>query len=148
MDRTGTTKAKDNTVRAQDHNNTTGLLNDNDGKDTTVFRNDNDVNDVDAAPASDNTGTNTRDRNDARLTPFDQGSSEADREITQAIRQAVVDGDEMSVNAQNVKIITKNGVVTLRGPVETSAERAAIETLAQRTAGVNRVDNQLEITNP
>lgn len=94
---------------------------------------------------ADNTGTNERDQNEARLTPMDQGSSDRDVEITQAIRKAVVDVDNMSVNAQNVKIITKNGVVTLRGPVANANERTHIANLAERTAGVTRVDNQLEV---
>jgi hyperosmotically inducible periplasmic protein len=52
----------------------------------------------------------------------------------------------MSVNAQNVKIITQDGKVTLRGPVETLEEKAAIEKIAQDVAGDNRVENLLEVS--
>jgi osmotically-inducible protein OsmY len=94
---------------------------------------------------ADNTGRNARDADGNTLTPMDQGESEADRTITQQIRKAVVDHDQLSTNAKNVKIITQNGVVTLRGPVKSQEEKAAIASVAQKTGGVKRVDNQLEI---
>jgi osmotically-inducible protein OsmY len=97
------------------------------------------------AADADDTERNVRDRNDATLTPMDQGGSEADRTITQNIRKTIVGNDDMSVNAKNVKIITVNGVVTLRGPVKTAAEKTSIASLAQKTAGVKRVDDQLEV---
>ena len=94
---------------------------------------------------ADNTGRNARDSEGNTLTPMDQGESEADRTITQQIRKAVVDHDTLSTNAKNVKIITQNGVVTLRGPVKSPEEKATIAGVAQKTGGVKRVDNQLEI---
>jgi osmotically-inducible protein OsmY len=82
------------------------------------------------------------------LTPIDQGTSDADVRITQEIRKAVVEDDALSVNGENVKIITVDGVVTLRGPVANAQERASIEAKAKGVAGVTRVDNQLEIETP
>lgn len=93
----------------------------------------------------DNTKVNERDRDGDSVTPGDQAENESDRTITQRVRQAVVDKDGLSMNAKNVKIVTDNGVVTLRGPVESSSEKADIASIAQRTDGVTRVDNQLEI---
>jgi hypothetical protein len=93
----------------------------------------------------DNTGVNERDRNDKSLTPMDQGGSEADRKLTQQIRQAVMADDSLSFSAKNVKIITVDGRVTLRGPVKTAQERAAIESAATKLAGAGQVDSQLEI---
>jgi hyperosmotically inducible periplasmic protein len=90
---------------------------------------------------------NARDKNGKTLTPMDQGPSEGDRKITQQIRQAVVKDGSLSFTAKNVKIITINGKVTLRGPVKTSAERSAIETAAENIAGVAQVDNQLDVKN-
>ena len=52
--------------------------------------------------------------------------------------------DSLSNDAKNIKIITSNGVVTLRGPVKTEAEKTDIGRLAQRVSGVRKVDNQLE----
>jgi hyperosmotically inducible protein len=98
-----------------------------------------------AAADADNSGRNVRDRGDATLTPMDQGGSEADRTITQEICKAVVAKNDFSTDAKNVKIITVDGVVTLRGPVKNANERSGIATIAEQTAGVKRVDNQLEI---
>ena len=93
----------------------------------------------------DNTGVNERDRNDATLTPGDQAETENDRTITRDIREAIVGDDSLSIVAENVKIITVNGVVTLRGPVRDANEKTLIASKAQSIAGVTRVDNQLEI---
>ena len=96
-------------------------------------------------PDADNTGKNVRDSAGKTLTPMDQGGSAQDRELTASIRKAVVADDSLSTNAQNVKIITVDGVVTLRGPVKSAAEKAAVAGKAQKTAGVKRVDDQLEV---
>ena len=94
---------------------------------------------------ADNTGKNVRDRSDATVTPMDQSENEADRTLTQRIRQAVVDDDSLSTNAKNVKIISQNGSVTLRGPVKNEEERKKIVAKAQQIAGEKNVNNQLEI---
>jgi hyperosmotically inducible periplasmic protein len=94
---------------------------------------------------AENTGVNVRDGGDVTVTPEEQGGEAADRELTAAVRRAIVKDDSLSLNAHNVKIITRNGTVTLRGPVESTAERTKIAQLAEKTAGVKRVDNQLEI---
>ena len=98
-----------------------------------------------AMPDADNTARNERDRNDATLTPGDQGTSPADREITQKVRKALTDSSGYSVTAKNVKIITLNGKVTLRGPVMTDAEKMGIVTIAKGVAGEANVDDQLEV---
>jgi hyperosmotically inducible protein len=99
------------------------------------------------AAAPDNTGRNERDSDGTTLTPGDQSSNEADVELTRRIREAVVADESLSTNAHNVKIITINGKVTLRGPVESEAERAKVVATAQQLAGKNKVDNKLEIAN-
>lgn len=99
------------------------------------------------AVAPDNSGRNERDRNDATKTPGDQSESEADRTISQNIRKAVTADDSLSTNGKNVKIITVDGVVTLRGPVKSEAEKTNIESKAKQIAGVKNVENQLEIAN-
>jgi hyperosmotically inducible periplasmic protein len=95
--------------------------------------------------AVDNTGRNVRDRNEATKTPGDQSENEADRTITQTIRKAITADDSLSTNAKNVKIITNDGTVTLRGPVKSEKEKADIEAKAKQVAGVKNVDNQLEV---
>lgn len=94
---------------------------------------------------ADNSGKNVRDRQGATQTPGDQSNAKADMAITQAIRKAVVADKGLSTNAHNVKIVTTNGAVTLRGPVKSEAEKNSIAEKAKQTAGVKSVDNQLEI---
>jgi hyperosmotically inducible periplasmic protein len=94
---------------------------------------------------ADNTEKNVRDRNEKTLTPPDQGGNASDRELTAAIRRAIVQDDSLSTNAHNVKIVTVDSVVTLRGPVKSAAEKAAVASKAEKATGVKRVDNQLEV---
>lgn len=95
---------------------------------------------------ADNTARNVRDRDDRTLTPMDQGSSKADTEITAKVRQGILAVKDMSLDAKNVKIITINGRVTLRGPVGSQEEKRLIGELANRIARSGNVDNQLEVT--
>ena len=98
-----------------------------------------------AQTAPDNTGRNVRDRSGATLTPGDQSERPADRRLTQQIRQALRADKSLSMTAKNVKIITVNGAVTLRGPVKSLHEKEAIEAKAQQIAGATNVENQLEV---
>jgi hypothetical protein len=92
----------------------------------------------------DNSGRNVRDEDGKTLTPMDQSNDPADLDLTQKIRQGITSNDAMSIQAQNIKIITQGGVVTLRGPVKTMDEKTTIEAVAT-SAGAKRIDNQLEI---
>ncbi len=98
-----------------------------------------------ADSALENTELNARDKNDATLTPEDQMETESDIKITVAIRKAAVNDDKLSLNAQNIKIITRSGVVTLRGPVKNDAENKKLQEFAKNTPGVVKIDNQLEL---
>jgi osmotically-inducible protein OsmY len=95
--------------------------------------------------APDDSGRNERDRQDAAVTPMDQSNDPADVELTQKIRKEVVADDGLSMNAHNVKIIAADGVVVLRGPVESEAEKAKIEATAVKVAGAKNVRNHLEV---
>ena len=95
--------------------------------------------------APDNTGRNVRDRGGDTVTPGDQSNNKADLHLTEQIRKAIMADKSLSTNAKNVKIITANGVVTLRGPVNTPQEKTTIEAKAQSIAGAHNVDSQLEI---
>jgi hypothetical protein len=100
---------------------------------------------TDTTAQPDNTARNVRDRDSSTLTPLDQGNSHADIDTTAQIRKAIIATDGMSINAKNVKIITMNGHVTLRGPVNTADEKHQIGDIADRIAQSNNVDNQLEV---
>ena len=97
-------------------------------------------------PAADNTAKNERDASGETQTSGDQSNSPEDIKITADIRRAIVAEKSLSMTAKNVKIITVNGMVTLRGPVNTAEEKAMIAKLAHSAAGKAKIDNQLEVT--
>lgn len=77
---------------------------------------------------------------------MNQSESSADIKTTASIRRAIMDDKTMSTNAQNCKIITdKSGMVTLRGVVDSQAEKDAVAAKARGIAGDAKVDNQLEV---
>jgi sporulation protein YlmC with PRC-barrel domain len=78
-------------------------------------------------------------------TAQDQSASEQDVDITRRIRKEILARDGLSLNARNVKIITVNGQVTLRGPVNNDQEKRAIAEIVSRVVPYAKVDNQLEI---
>jgi len=99
-----------------------------------------------ATPAdhsADNAARNAQDTS-ASLTPMDQGNSTEDIRITQEIRKGVMADGDLSTDAQNIKIITRDGHVVLRGPVKDAAESDAVYKIAVGVAGVQRVDNRTE----
>ncbi len=93
----------------------------------------------------DNTAINERDRSRETQTSGDQSNSSADLKTTQAIRQALMKDSELSTTAKNIKIITNNGQVTLRGPVKNAQEKAKIDQLARSAAGGAKIDDQLDV---
>jgi hyperosmotically inducible protein len=101
-----------------------------------------------AQTAADNTKVNTRDRAAGAVTSDQQKETPADRDLTKRIRQSVVGDKTLSIYAHNVKIVTRGGQVTLKGPVNSAAEKQAIETKATAAAGAGRVTNDISIVAP
>jgi osmotically-inducible protein OsmY len=99
-----------------------------------------------AAPA-DNTAQNARDKSGETMTPMSQSESKADLNLAAKIRQAIVKDHRLSTTAKNIKVITDNGKVTLRGPVNSSSEKTLIASKASALAGASNVDNQLDVVN-
>lgn len=93
----------------------------------------------------DNTKINERDRPAGRQTADQQSNAKGDLELVANIRKAVVGDKALSTSAHNVKIITNNGMVVLRGPVKSEAEKASIDQKAKALAGENNVTNAIEI---
>jgi hyperosmotically inducible periplasmic protein len=93
----------------------------------------------------DNTAINERDRSRETQTSGDQSNNSADVKLTQAVRQALMKDSELSTTAKNIKIITDNGQVTLRGPVKNAQEKAKIDQLARSAAGGAKIDDQLDV---
>ena len=96
-------------------------------------------------PSSDNTKTNQRDRNANEPTADQQQNVRSDRDMTQQIRRAITDDKNLSTYAHNVKVITQNGQVTLKGPVRLAEEKRAIEAKAAAIAGEGNVVSELTI---
>jgi osmotically-inducible protein OsmY len=95
--------------------------------------------------APDNTKVNERDRDKSEPTADQQKENSSDRDITQQIRQSVMKDKSLSSYAHNVKIISENGKVTLKGPVRSDEEKAAIEAKAAAIAGQDKVTSELEV---
>ncbi|HEX4652943.1 MAG TPA: BON domain-containing protein [Candidatus Udaeobacter sp.] len=100
---------------------------------------------ADDKKAPDNTATNQRDRSGDTQTSGDQSNSSDDLKITQAVRQALMKDSELSTTAKNIKVVTANGQVTLRGPVKNAQEKAKVAQLASSAAGGARIDNQVDV---
>ena len=98
-----------------------------------------------AQTAADNTTVNTRDRAPGAVTADQQKETPADRDLTKRIRQSVVGDKSLSTYAHNVKIVARDGQVTLKGPVNTEAEKQAIEKKATAVAGAGRVTNEITV---
>ncbi len=93
----------------------------------------------------DNTEVNSRDRNTNALTAGQQSLNTTDTEITRRIREEVMSQSDLSVYAQNVKIITVDGKVTLKGPVRSADEQKKILQYAYAVAKPENVVNQMNI---
>lgn len=96
-------------------------------------------------PQTDNTKVNERDRNANEATADQQKDNRTDRDITQQIRKAIVSDKSLSTYAHNVKVVTQNGMVTLKGPVRSEEEKKAVEAKASEVAGENKVTSQLDV---
>jgi hyperosmotically inducible protein len=96
---------------------------------------------------ADNTALNQRDRSGDTATSGDQSNNSGDLKITQAIRQALVKDGELSSTAKNIKVITANGQVTLRGPVNNAQEKAKIDQIARSAGGGAKIVDELDVKN-
>ena len=100
---------------------------------------------TDSNHAADNSAINQRDRGHETVTPIDQSNKPSDLKLTQDIRRAIVKDDALSTAAKNIKIITIDGAITLRGPVKTDQEKADIAAKVAQVAGGSTVHNDLEV---
>lgn len=98
-------------------------------------------------PNADNTKLNERDRSGTTALPRDQSNSSEDIDITARIRKMLVADGNLSMDAKNVKIITRDGSVVLRGTVKDDTEKKAVQDHATHVQGVKNVDNELDVKN-
>ncbi|HTA46592.1 MAG TPA: BON domain-containing protein [Bryobacteraceae bacterium] len=100
---------------------------------------------VSAQTQPDNTRVNKEDRSSAAVTADQQKNDHNDRYLTQQIRKAVMADKTLSTYAHNVKVISQNGNVTLKGPVQSEDERKTVLAKAEQIAGAGNVTDQLSI---
>jgi hyperosmotically inducible protein len=93
----------------------------------------------------DNTKMNQRDRNSNEATADQQKMNSSDRETTKQIRQAIEKDKSISTYGHNIKVVTQNGMVTLKGPVRSEEEKKAIEAKAAEIAGGDKVTDQMDV---
>ncbi|HJY34476.1 MAG TPA: BON domain-containing protein [Vicinamibacterales bacterium] len=98
-----------------------------------------------AQTPADNTKANAQDRSKGAVTADQQKETAADRDVASRIRQAVVGDESLSTYAHNVKIVVRDGHVTLKGPVRSKDERKTVEAKAIDVAGAGHVTNQITI---
>ena len=98
-----------------------------------------------SSPSADNTKMNQGDGSTNQPTADQQGSGRSDRDLTQQIRKSISEDKTLSTYAHNVKVISQNGQVTLRGPVDSDEEKQAIESKAMAIAGQGKVNSELTI---
>jgi hyperosmotically inducible protein len=95
--------------------------------------------------APDNSAQNVRDRDSEHMMPTDQSNKPEDVDLTRRVRQAVEHDSNLSMEAKNIKIITVDGVVWLRGPVKSADEKVEIARAAHEIAGARNVRDQLDV---
>jgi hyperosmotically inducible periplasmic protein len=98
-----------------------------------------------SAQQPDNTVNNKQESAPGSPTADQQKESAADRDLTRKIRRSLTEDKSLSMYAHNIKIIAHDGDVTLKGPVKSEDERAAIEAKATSIAGTGKVQNQLTV---
>ncbi len=99
-----------------------------------------------SAPKADNTKVNKRDRNAGEATADQQKMNATDRELTKKIRQSVMADKSLSTSAHNIKIISQDGAVTLKGPVTSDAEKKSIVAMAVAATGdAKKVTDQISV---
>ena len=99
-----------------------------------------------SASKPDNTKVNERDRNSGEATADQQKMNPADRALTRNIRRSIMADKSLSTYAHNIKIISQNGAVTLKGPVKSDDEKASVIAKAVAVAGsADKVTDQISV---
>jgi hyperosmotically inducible protein len=89
---------------------------------------------------------NTKTNKDNQPTADKQKMNASDRDVTAKIRRSIMDDKTLSTYAHNVKIITQNGVVTVKGPVRSDDEKKTIVTKAVEVVGsADKVTDEITV---
>jgi osmotically-inducible protein OsmY len=95
--------------------------------------------------APDNSKINTRDRDKNEMTAEQQKENRSDRELARQVRRAIVKDKSLSTYAHNIKVIARDGAVTLKGPVRSEEEKQAVEAKAVEVAGQGKVTDEIQV---
>jgi osmotically-inducible protein OsmY len=88
---------------------------------------------------------NTAQNKDQATTADSQSHAKSDRAITRKVRKAIVADKSLSSYAHNVKIVTVNGAVTLKGPVRSDEEKQKIQADAASAVSADAITNELTV---
>lgn len=99
----------------------------------------------DKATKPDNTAVNKQDRPKGAVTADQQKETTNDRTVAQNIRKALMKDKSLSTYAHNVKVVSTNGVVTLKGPVRSDEEKRTVEAKATEIAGKDNVKSEITV---
>lgn len=99
----------------------------------------------DTGTKPDNTKVNKRDRNAGEVTADQQKVNATDQDLTKRIRQSIMSDKSLSTYAHNIKVISQNGTVTLKGPVRSDQEKKAVMAKAVAVAGTEKVTDQMSV---
>jgi hyperosmotically inducible periplasmic protein len=100
---------------------------------------------ADSQAQPDNTANNKGDNKKGAMTADNQKEATADRELAKKIRKSIVGDTSLSTYAHNVKVIVRDGMVTLKGPVKSEEEKTAVGARANNIAGADKVRNELTV---
>jgi hyperosmotically inducible protein len=95
--------------------------------------------------AGDNSKVNQRDQNKAEPTADQQQNNRSDLDVTKEIRQSITKDKSLSSYAHNVKVISQNGKVTLKGPVRSDDEKSAVEAKAAQVVGPANINDEMTV---
>jgi osmotically-inducible protein OsmY len=102
----------------------------------------------DQQPPADNAKTNQGDANKGAMTAEQQKMNPSDRETTQQIRSALMKEKSLSTYAHNIKVITRDGKVTLKGPVRSEGEKNEVAAKAASIADAGNVTDEMTVAPP
>jgi hyperosmotically inducible periplasmic protein len=99
----------------------------------------------DSQAQPDNTANNKGDNKKGAMTGDNQKETAADRDLAKKIRKSIASDSSLSTYAHNVKVIVRDGMVTLKGPVKSDDEKNAVGAKANDIAGADKVKNELTV---
>jgi hyperosmotically inducible periplasmic protein len=99
----------------------------------------------DAQAQPDNSANNKGDSKKGAMTADQQKETPADRDTAKKIRKSITSDSSLSTYAHNVKVIVRDGMVTLKGPVKSDEEKTAVAAKANEIAGADKVTNELSV---